>query len=278
MNERKLVSLDETHAGEGIFIVRLSRPNKLNAVDLATLDELDTVFTRNLISRLNEVKVVVLTGEGKAFTSGLDLTSPSVSQIFSSTTESPPGVRALELQSLIQHMQRPILSIANFPRPVICAINGICVGLGVDIACACDIRLCSRNAKLSVREIKIGICADLGSLFFLPRICRNDSWVREVCFSGRFFDGNEALLQGLVSSIAEDAQGVLDMALSIARDIATNPPVAVEGIKVHLSKSVRTDMKENFEFVAIWNSIKLQDSEMILRCVSDLMRRTGAKL
>ncbi len=154
-------------------------------------------------------------------------------------------------------------------------VNGICVGLGVDIACACDIRVCSMDARFSVRKIKIGICADLGSLFFLPRICRNDSWVRDICFSGRFFTAPEAASQGLVSRVADD---VISAALEIARDIAANPSVVVEGINVNLNKSLRKDMLENLEYVAVCNSIKLQDSEMIQKYVLDLMGKAKVKL
>ncbi len=270
----KTIAVDEVHATEGVFIVRINRPRKLNAMDLETLAELDYAFSKYLISRLDHVKVVILTGAGPAFTSGLDLKSPSIAEIFAPSSSSP-GARASSLKSLISTMQLPILSIANFPRPVVCAVNGICVGLGVDIACACDIRVCSTDAKFSVREIKIGICADLGSLFFLPRICRSDSWVRDICFSGRFFTAPVAASQGLVSRVADDA---ISAALEIARDIAANPSVAVEGIKVNLNKSLRKDMLENFEFVAVWNSIKLQDSEMIQKCVFDLISKSRAKL
>lgn len=263
MSFGKSISVDESPLG--VFTVRINRPKKLNAIDIPTLDELNTVFSEYLLSQIDRVRVVILTGSGdRAFTSGLDLTSESVGEIFSSSSASP-GTRAVEIKALIIRMQRPIIAIANFPRPVIAAVNGLCVGLGVDLASACDIRVCSPAAKFAVREIKIGICADLGSLFFLPRICKSDSWVREVCYTGRFFGAAEALQQGFVSHVGDGVE------VKLAEEIAGNPPVAVEGIKVNLNNSTRDRMRENFEFVAVWNSVKLQDTEMISECVTKVL-------
>jgi Delta3,5-Delta2,4-dienoyl-CoA isomerase len=265
MSFGKTISVDESPTG--VFTVRINCPKKLNAIDIPTLDELNTVFSEYLLSQIDRVRVVILTGSGdRAFSSGLDLTSESVGGIFTSSSASP-GARAVELKALIIRMQRPIIAIANFPRPVIAAVNGLCVGLGVDLATACDIRVCSPAAKFAVREIKIGICADLGSLFFLPRICKSDSWVREVCYTGRFFGAAEALEQGFVSQVGDG----FEMAMKLAEEIAGNPPVAVEGIKVNLNNSTRDRMRENFEFVAVWNSVKLQDTEIISECVTKVL-------
>ena len=264
-----------TQYENGIAVVRLNRPRKLNAIDYDTLTELDRVFKEDLTQGLSRIKVVVLTGteDQKAFTSGLDLSCPRVRDIIFRSPDSKEtnvAERSVELKTIIDCMQSPIMTIAKYPRPVICAISGICFGLGVDLASACDIRIASETAKISVREIKIGICADLGSLFFLPRICRNDSWVREVCMTGRIFSAQEAFnVGGFVSEVIPSNE-FEKRTLEIARSIAENPSVALHGIKVNLDMSLRHRMNECFDYVSVWNSVKIQDTNTITECVSKL--------
>lgn len=83
--------------------------------------------------------------------------------------------------------------------PVICAMYGYCIGMGIDISCACDIRICSKDTKFAAKEIDIGICADIGHIQRFQKIVGNDSWVRELTFTGRFFGADEALGNGFVS-------------------------------------------------------------------------------
>ena len=272
------MSISVSDINTGIVEVRLNRPRKLNAIDNDTILELDRVFGQILPPLLSKINVVVLTGSGdRAFTAGLDLSCPRVREtIFSnSSPDSNPAQRASELKQIIDQMQSPILRIATFPRPIICAINGICFGLGVDLACACDIRIASDTAQFSVREIKIGICADLGSLFFLPRIARNDSWVREICMTGRIFNSQEALTVGGFISEMVPSGSLGKRAHELALSIASNPQVALEGIKKNLNKSNRQNMHECFDYVSVWNSAKLQDTQTITECVGKLMRSSS---
>ena len=268
------MSVSVSDIKDGIVEVRLNRPRKLNAIDYNTIIELDRVFGEILAPLLPSINVVILTGSGtRSFTAGLDLGCPRVrGTIFSNPSDSNPAQRANELKQIIDQMQSPILRIANFPRPVICAINGICFGLGVDLACACDIRIASNTSQFSVREIKIGICADLGSLFFLPRICRNDSWVREICMSGRIFGPQEALTVGGFVSEIVPSESLDDRARELAQSIACNPQIAIEGIKKNLDKSIRQHMHECFDYVSVWNSSKLQDTQTITDCIGKLVK------
>lgn len=267
------MSISVTEIQEGIVVMRLNRPQKLNAIDYATIMELDRIFRDDLKSP--DIRVVILTGSDyRSFTSGLDLGCEAVrNTIFACPPDSNPGQRSTDLKQIIDDMQSPIRRIARFPRPVICAINGICFGLGVDLACACDIRIASDTAKFSVREIKIGICADLGSLFFLPRICRNDSWVREICMTGRIFDSQEAMTVGGFVSEIVPANSLEQRAIELAKSIASNPPIALEGIKINLNKSTRNRMSECFDYVSVWNSAKLQDTKTITDCVTKLVSK-----
>ena len=258
----------------GIIIVSIYRPERLNAINRDTLMELQSLFTVDLPSRLDSVKVVIITGSGdRSFSSGLDLTCPSVAAIFAPPDGVSPGKRANELKTIIDSLQTPMIAISKFPRPVICAVNGLCVGLGVDIASACDIRVACSTSKFSVREVKIGICADLGSLYFLPRICRSDSWVREICFTGRFFGAAEARDNGFVSLVSTGS--AVDAALTLAREIAENALIAVEGTKVNLNQGSRDGMLSAMDYVSVWNSIKVQEVDVITEAIGKVLASKG---
>lgn len=256
--------------------ILLNRPERLNAIRVETLKQLERVFTVDLPSKREEVRVVVIGAVGeKVFSAGLDLTCPVVASIFSAPGVTSPGVRADELRTIIKAMQSPLLAIANFPHPVICAVNGLCFGLGVDIACACDIRVASRAASFSVREVKIGICADLGSLFFLPKISKSDSWVRKVSFSGSIFSADEAYTNGFVSDLVEG--DAMACALKIAGEIAENATIAVAGTKENLNFSSRQNMTAAFDHVALWNSIKLQEVDVISTAIAKVFASKNSK-
>ena len=267
----KNVSVSRLSEDGSIVCVAINRPSKLNAVNAETLVELDSVFSSVLKPEISNIKCVILRGSGeRAFSSGLDLSCESTVSILQSSSKMP-SERAEELGEVIKKFQRPILSISKFPRPIICSIEGVCYGLGVDLASACDIRVASDSSVFSVREVKIGICADLGSLYFLPRICRNDSWVREVCLTGREFSCSEAFSNGFVSHLVSKGTA-FQKSLEIALCIAQNQIVAVQGTKRNLNFGSRKGMKAAFNEVALWNSIKMQDIESIGRALGSSNR------
>ena len=254
---------------EGIVQVILNRSSKLNAFRMETFEEMRELFLNVFPRRLSEIKVVVISSASdKFFTSGLDLSCPSVQSILVPSETPSVGQQANYLRQTIRSLQEPFIAISEFRRPVICCISGVCYGLGIDLACACDIRILSHSASLSVREGKIGICADLGTLFFLPRMCGNDSWVREVCFTGRVFGAQEAASNGFSSAPVGNAHS---RGIEIARSIACEESLAVEGTKENLNKSTRGQMRKALDYVALWNSIKLQDTETIQRAMAKLM-------
>lgn len=270
--EYKNVEVRMLEEDGSIACVTINRPHKLNAVNAETLSELDSVFSVDLRTRIAEIKCVILRGAGtKSFTSGLDLSCPSTSSVLFSPSLPNPNEQSEYLFEKIKAFQRPIMSIQSFPRPVICSIDGVCFGLGVDLACACDIRIASESSNFSVREVKIGICADLGSLYFMPKICRSDSWVREVCFTGRTFSGREAFHNGFISDLVGETLS-FDKSIEIAKMIASNEASAVLGTRHHLNVSSRKGIHSAFDKVAFWNSIKLQDTESVTRAVRKIFK------
>src|SRR5688572_20857445 len=120
--------------------------------------------------------------------------------------------------------------LLTFYLAVICAIHGLCIGLGVDIACCADIRLAASSSVFSVKEVEIGMAADVGTLARLPKIVGNHSWVKDVCLTARDFSVQEALAQGFVSRVVEgNREEVLKEAMDLAVLLAEKSPVAVQG-------------------------------------------------
>jgi Delta3,5-Delta2,4-dienoyl-CoA isomerase len=179
---------------------------------------------------------------------------PATSNIFS-TSKSDPARTAHHLKEYIKGAQSCTDSIATCTKPflpfstnlmhrVICVLHGASVGIAIDISSACDIRIASQDVKLSIKEVDIGLAADLGTLQRFPRVVGNDSWTRELALSGRFFSANEALEKGFVSYVFESKDRAIEKAISIAKAISMKSPIAVQGTKTLLDYSRDHSVRE----------------------------------
>jgi enoyl-CoA hydratase len=156
---------------------------------------------------------------------------------------------------MIQRLQASITSVARCRKPVIAAVHGYCIGGGVDLIAACDIRLSSDDAVFSVREAKIAIVADIGSLQRLPAII-GPGHLAELAFTGKDIDAARARSIGLVNDVhAGGHEGVLAAARVLAEEIAANSPLAVQGTKAVLAANDGRTIDEGLEYVAWWNSL-----------------------
>jgi enoyl-CoA hydratase len=159
-------------------------------------------------------------------------------------------------------MQDAVTSIGLLAIPVIAAVHGYCIGGGVDLISACDIRLCAGDARFSVRETKVAIVADLGTLQRLPRIV-NAGHVAELAYSGKDIDADRAAAIGLVNGVhGESADGVVQAAIELANEIAANSPLAVQGTKAVLAANDGRTVAEGLEFVAKWSTMYLQSNDL----------------
>jgi enoyl-CoA hydratase len=155
---------------------------------------------------------------------------------------------------------------------VIAAVHGYCIGGGVDLIAACDIRLASADAIFSVREAKVAIVADLGSLQRLPRII-NAGHLAELAFTGKDIDANRAREIGLINDVATDAEGVLKAAHELAFEIAANSPIAVQGTKQVLAANDGRTVAEGLEYVATWNAGQLASDDLVEAMMAFMERR-----
>ena len=178
----------------------------------------------------DDIRVVILKGNGN-FTAGIDLTDTTLFPTSFDDGEVDPARKGIAFSSQIRDMQAAFTAIEQCPVPVIAAIEGYCIGAGVDLASACDVRLCEPKSQFAVREVMIGLAADCGTLQRLPKITGNDSRVRELCYTGDIFDAKVALQIGFVSRITPL---LMDDALALAKEISQNSPVAVTSTKKSL--------------------------------------------
>jgi enoyl-CoA hydratase len=167
----------------------------------------------------------------------------------------------MQLLRTIQRLQSRLDAVAACPVPVVAAVHGWCIGGGVDLIAACDVRLCSADARFSVRETKVGIVADLGSLQRLPFII-GQGHTRDLAFTGKDVDAARAERIGLVNEVFPDQAALLEGARQAARAIASNPPLTVRGVKRVLDFGVGKTPAEGLEYVAAYNSAFLASEDL----------------
>ena len=243
---------------DGVAEVMLLGPGRGNAMGPAFWAECPGVF-RDL-DRDEEVRVVVVRGSGEHFSYGLDLPGMMASLAPHLMGDKRAGERT-KLLDWIGELQSSFNEVARCRKPVIAAIAGYCIGGGLDLASACDIRLASATAKFSLREVKLAIVADLGSLQRLPAII-GEGATRELAFTGKDIDAARAARLGLVNEVFESPDALWAAARAMAESIARNPPLTVHGIKRVLEHSAAPRVQAGLDFVATWNAAFLQSSDL----------------
>ncbi|KAM6153209.1 delta(3,5)-Delta(2,4)-dienoyl-CoA isomerase, mitochondrial [Erethizon dorsatum] len=252
-------SLQVTYAQKHVLHVQLNRPDKRNAMNKAFWREMVECF--NKIGQDSDCRAVVISGAGKMFTSGIDLMD------MASDFLQPQGDDAARiawyLHNLICTYQKTFSVIEQCPKPVIAAIHGYCVGAGVDLITACDIRYCAQDACFQVKEVDVGLAADVGTLQRLPKVIGNQSLVNELAFTARKMMADEALHSGLVSRVLPDKERMLDAAFTLAAEISSKSPVAVQSTKVNLLYARDHSVAEGLNYVASWNMSMLQTQDIV---------------
>ncbi len=238
--------------------VVLKGPGKGNALGPDFWRECPEVFAA--LDANEAVRAVILRGDGGNFTYGLDLKSmaPALAENLAGPNLAAERTKFL---GLVHELQRAGDGVANCRKPVIAAVHGQCIGGGVDIIAACDVRLCSRASRFSVREVKVAMVADLGSLQRLPRII-GQGHTRELAYTGKDIDAERALRIGLVGEVYDDEAALLAGARAMAQEIADNPPLVVQGAKQVLDYCQDKSIADGERFVAVWNAAFLASNDL----------------
>ncbi|WP_407689524.1 crotonase/enoyl-CoA hydratase family protein [Mycobacterium sp. HUMS_1102779] len=238
--------------------VTLIGPGKGNAMGPAFWSEMPELFAA--LDADHDVRAIVITGSGKNFSYGLDV--PAMGGTFTPLLAGDALARPrAEFHAEIRRMQNAISAVADCRTPTIAAVHGWCIGGGVDLISAVDIRYASADAKFSVREVKLAIVADVGSLARLPMIL-NDGHLRELALTGKDIDAARAERIGLVNDVFDDAEATLAAAHATAAEIAANPPLAVHGIKDVLDQQRVAAVSESLRYVAAWNAAFLPSKDL----------------
>jgi enoyl-CoA hydratase len=258
-----------------IAIVWLDRPAERNAFAPEFWTALPD--TMEELGDDPRVRAIVVAAQGPAFTVGLDLKSfgPVIATGSLNPTASHPAspvVHRARTQQLITTMQRTFTSLARCPVPVIAAIHGYCIGAGVDLITACDIRYASADTVFSIRETRLAMVADVGTLQRLPRIIDPGS-VAELAYTGRDFDAGEAASLGLVTRLLPDREATVAAAIETATLIAANSPLAVRGTKAVLRAGEGKTIEEALDYVALWNAAYLHSNDLGEAMASFVERR-----
>jgi enoyl-CoA hydratase len=239
-----------------IATVTLNRPDKLNTMNRAFWGDMVRVF--NEIDESPAVRCVVIASTGRHFTAGLDLVD------FGGDLVQPdiePGRRAEQLRRFVLRMQETMSVIDRCRVPVIAAIQGGCIGGGVDLASACDMRYATDDAFFTIQEINIAITADVGTLQRLPHLLPQGI-VRELSYTGRRMPAAEAHAYGLVNRTFPDQAAMLDGVMTVARDIAGKAPLAVTGTKEMLNYARDHTIADGLNYVATWNAAMLSAADL----------------
>ncbi len=259
------VSLDQ-HVAE----ISLNRPDKANALDQTLWTDIQNAF--QWADETPEVRAVILRGAGKNFCAGIDLMM--LMQIAQQVENPCEGRKREKLHRKILELQGVVSALESCRKPVIAAIHGACVGGAIDLICAADIRVASADAYFAVKEIDVGMTADVGTLQRLPRLV-GESVARDWCLTGRRFDAAEADRRGLLSAVLPDAEATLAHARTLAHTITAKSPLAIRGTKEVLNYSRDHTIEDGLKFVATWNAAMLLSNDIQAAVMASMQGQTA---
>ena len=254
-----------TCASSGVATVTLAH-GKGNAMSAHFFDECRLCF--QLLARDTEVRAILLLADGKYFTVGLDLKEAASNDNLSDTDD--VARRYMRQRQHLLRLQDAFSALELCPQPIIAAVHGACVGGGIDLLCCCDIRLASEQAWFTIKEVDVGLAADLGTLQRLPKVVGNDSKVRELAYTARRFGALEAKEIGFLGDVLPDREALYAAAREMAELIAAKSPVAVVGTKANLNYARDHGVAEGLAYQAAWSGAALQTEDLAKSFIASL--------
>ncbi len=246
----------------------LNRPQKANSFDKTMWRELGEAFEQ--LDQMDDVHVVILGGAGKHFSAGIDLAF--LANLQHQVNQLAEGLRQEHLYHLIIDLQDSICAVERCRKPVLAAIEGYCLGAGLDLAAACDMRYATGTTRFSIREVDLAIVADLGVLQRLPGIV-GEGVARELAFTGRTFKGDEAREIGLVNRLYENSDALRSGVMAVARELSRKSPLTLRGIKETMNFSRDHNVSDGLRYVAMRNAGMLLSEDMIEAAAAVIEKR-----
>jgi enoyl-CoA hydratase len=248
----------EVGIADGVAHIVFCRPEKANSMTPDFWADLPAIVRD--IDRNARARVIVISSTGKHFTSGMDLAVFGSSDSLGASRQDP-HLRAEKFRGDLRLIQQSFNCLEEARMPVIVAVQGGCLGAGVDLVSACDIRFATRDAYFCIQEINIGMTADVGTF---PRLCRlmPEGWVRQLAYTGERLPAERAFALGLVNDMFETPAAMLDHALAVAREIAARSPLAVAGSKAMINYARDHSTADCLDYIAVWNASMLAPAHM----------------
>jgi len=222
-----------------VAIVTLNRPEKLNALNAEIRRELVNVL-EEIGGQFPDIRVVILTGEGRGFCAGADVGQQAEGLPDESERTIDSALKDYEERQKDPARRSPAPLLREIPQPVIAAVNGVAAGMGLSIALACDIRIAAEEGRFSCVFVKRSLVPDTGAAYLIPALV-GAGIAAEMALTGRVYDAEWALRVGLVNKVVPQEDLMAD-ALSIANEIAANPPLAVRSTKQLLYEAASKDI------------------------------------
>jgi len=255
----------------GVLHVELNRPGKLNAMNHKFWDECRDIFLE--VPHDTSTRVVVISAQGRAFSAGLDLSDMGGDDGSKKSGEKPDiGRRGYHVRRHVLRIQESFNAIESCPQPVIVVGHGAVVGGGIDLMCACCIRYASKDAWFTIKEVDIGIAADVGTLQRLPKIIGHEGKLRELAYTARRFDAVEAHRIGFLSEVFESQEAALAGAMALAKEIASKSPLGVVGTKRMLTHARDHSVQDGLDYVATWNAAALQTGDLMKAAMASVKK------
>ena len=251
-----------------IATVRLNRPEKANAMNAAMWQEIRRAF--QWVDETPEARVAVLQGEGKLFTAGIDL--QMMMGLGQEIQNECQGRTREALRRMILDMQDTLTSLERCRKPVLAAIHGACVGGGIDLVTCADMRYCSADAYFTIKEIDIGMTADVGTLQRLPRLV-GEGIARELAYTGRNFAAEEARQIGLVNRLFESREALYAGVREIAATIAAKSPLSIRGTKEMITYARDHSVADSLNYIATWNAAMLMSQDLTEAMMSNMAKK-----
>lgn len=259
---------------DGIAHIVLNRPEKRNSMIRSFWEELPSIV-RDIDDNVR-ARVIVISSTGPHFSSGLDINMFS-GDALTGASQSDPLVRrqaGLRFYENVLLMQKSFSCLESCRLPVLAAIQGGCIGGGVDLVTACDMRYATADAFITIQETNIGMTADVGTF---PRIFKliPEGIARELAYTGRRMPADEAQAAGLVNRVFPDQASMLEGVMEIAREIASKAPLAVYGSKRMANYARDHSTADGLDYIAIWNASMLQQDEILEAMQAQAEQRPG---
>lgn len=265
----------DVEVNDKIGHIRMIRPDKANSMVASFWRDLPEIVDG--LSASGSVRAIVLSGDGRHFCSGMDLSVFGSDDTIGPAGDGHRGHRSRRnerFRSTALKLQDSFSCLERARVPVLCAIQGACIGGGIDMVSAADMRYATESAYFSIQEINIGMTADVGTLQRMPKLVA-EGIVRELAYTGRRWSAAEAHAAGFVNAVFPDHETMMASVMETAAEIASKTPMAIWGTKRTMNFTRDHSVADGLEFIANWNAAMFDTDDMAEAFAAQMEQRSA---